>query len=81
MKIKDLKGIITSQHGGSYAWTLIYSLTTRKETAVRTFEGIVENYGEVEINRMYPYYDSFNNCAVLVIETMEDFKEDKNESE
>lgn len=69
MKIYDLDGIITSQHGGAYAWTLVYSLTTHKETEMGTFEHISKHYGDVEIKRMYPFYDSFNACAVLVIET------------
>ena len=77
MKIKDLDGIITSQHGGAYAWTVVYSLTTLKETETATFERISKHYGDVEINRMYPYYDAFNNDAVLVIETMEDFEKVK----
>ena len=82
MKIKDLDGIITSNvAGGIYAWTMIFSLTTRKETEIGTFEHISKYYGDVEIKCMYPFYDSFNACAVLVINTEDSLERRTDESE
>ena len=69
MKIKELNGIVTSQHGGAMAWTVVYSRTANKDISpTATFEYIAKNYGDMEIKRMFPYYDSFNANAVLVIE-------------
>lgn len=71
MKIKDLNGIVTSQLGGAYAWTMVFSRKTRKSTETATFERISKLYGDLEIVRIIPY--CIDGDAVLVIETEEDF--------